>query len=319
MAHALLSLGSNLGRSAWLLEQARSRLAALPELTLLRSSRIWRTRAVGGPAEQPDFLNQALLVETTLGPEGLLRAALECEKALGRTRASRWSARTLDVDLLLYEQQVRDTPELQLPHPRMSFRRFVLHPAVEIAPRMRHPVADRSLLELLRHLEHAPPAVWIVSEALWAALPAADESSAVDKSPADLPGANAEQTGPLAPGGQVVSLGEILLHRASTPEQMARLNQTSRAERPGSAGYPQWVAWVGPELPPGGAPPRLVVAGRFVGEEPGGDSSSTSWQEAIRQVGPHLVLRFRDGGHLAEELAAALAASQGDSILGPCS
>ncbi len=319
MAHALLSLGSNLGRSAWLLEQARSRLVALPELTLLRSSRIWRTRAVGGPAGQPDFLNQALLVETTLGPEGLLQAALECEKALGRKRVSRWSARTLDVDLLLYEQQVRDTPELQLPHPRMSFRRFVLHPAVEIAPRMHHPVAGRSLLELLRHLEQTPPAVWITSEALWAALPAANESSAADESLAGQAGASAEQSGPLAPGGQVVSLGKILLRRASTPEQVARPNQASRAERPGSAGCSQWVAWVGRELPPGWAPPRLVVAGSFVWEEPGSDSPATCWQEAIRQVGPHLVLRFRDRGHLAEELAAALAASQGDSILGPCS
>ncbi len=163
MAAALIALGSNLGDRARTLGEAVARLRLLPESRFVcRSS--WRaTRPVGGSAGQGEFLNGAVRVDTSLAPEALFAALEQIEAAAGRTRDERWGPRTLDLDLLLYEQEVIDTPNLVVPHPRMSFRRFVLEPAAEIAPGMMHPTIGATIDELCRRVRTRGPYVAAVT------------------------------------------------------------------------------------------------------------------------------------------------------------
>ena len=151
MARVFVSLGSNLGDRAASCQQARARLAVLYATRLVRASRLYETRPVG-KLDQPDFLNQVLELETDLAPRELLLACLQIEQDLGRVRTERWGPRTLDIDLLLYDDRVIDEPGLHLPHPRMHERRFVLEPLCEIAPEVRHPRLDRSMAEILSEL-----------------------------------------------------------------------------------------------------------------------------------------------------------------------
>jgi 2-amino-4-hydroxy-6-hydroxymethyldihydropteridine diphosphokinase len=155
MPHALIGLGSNLGDRADILDAALSQLANHPGIQLIAKSRWHHTAPVGGPAGQGEFLNGAAHLETTLSPENLLRELLAIERSLGRERTVRWSARPIDLDLLLYDRLVVDSPPLQIPHPRMSFRRFVLAPAVEIAPQMAHPANQWTIDQLWNHLNTA--------------------------------------------------------------------------------------------------------------------------------------------------------------------
>jgi 2-amino-4-hydroxy-6-hydroxymethyldihydropteridine diphosphokinase len=129
---------------------------------MVARSRWHSTKPVGGPPGQDDYLNGAVLIETTLEPLVLLRQVRQIETQFGRQRQTevRWGPRTLDIDLLLYDDRVVDTPELEIPHPRMAERRFVLEPTVEIAANWVHPVRKTSLAELLRRLDQTePPAV----------------------------------------------------------------------------------------------------------------------------------------------------------------
>jgi len=152
MAHCLIALGSNLGDRAQQLRQALAGLASLPATRLMARSRWLETPPIGGPAGQGPFLNGAALVSTSLAPAALLAELRRIESASGRVRADRWAARSLDVDLLLYEDAVIQTAELEVPHPRMAFRRFVLEPAAEIVPWMIHPENWWSIAGLLQHL-----------------------------------------------------------------------------------------------------------------------------------------------------------------------
>ena len=126
--HAVLALGANLGDPAATLSQAVQDLADTPGITLTGTSPRAVTAAVGGPAGQPDYLNQVLTVSTTLSPRALLAACQGVEQAHHRTRDVRWGPRTLDVDVIAYGQLRSEHPELTLPHPRARERAFVLAP-----------------------------------------------------------------------------------------------------------------------------------------------------------------------------------------------
>ena len=132
---ACIGLGGNIGDVAAALRGALAALDMLPGTRLLRASRFYCTPAWGVEA-QPDFINAAALLETTLAPRALLDALLEIERAHGRERAadgSRWGPRTLDLDLLLYGDSVIDEPGLIVPHPQLHARAFVLVPLAEVA------------------------------------------------------------------------------------------------------------------------------------------------------------------------------------------
>ena len=147
MHTAYLLLGSNLGDRASILREAVQQLGATAG-TVEATSGLYET-AAWGLEDQPAFLNQAVQLRTTLSPEELLYACQATEQQAGRERLVRWGARTLDVDILLYDTLVLDTPTLQLPHPRLPERRFALVPLAELTPTLRHPVLGRSVTELL--------------------------------------------------------------------------------------------------------------------------------------------------------------------------
>jgi 2-amino-4-hydroxy-6-hydroxymethyldihydropteridine diphosphokinase len=162
MTRCLIGLGANLGDRAQTLSSAVERLTASEETQLLACSRYLETAPVGGPSGQAAYLNAAALLETTLPPERLLSLLQEIESQLGRQRLVRWDSRTIDLDLLLYDQQAINTPRLTVPHPRLAVRRFVLEPAAEIAGGMRDPATGWTIEQLWQHLLHAFPYVAIV-------------------------------------------------------------------------------------------------------------------------------------------------------------
>ena len=112
-------------------------------------------RPIGGPAGQGEFLNGAALVDTTIAPLILLKELQQIEERLGRKPAERWAARPIDIDMLLYDREVMEMEMITLPHPRLTFRRFVLQPAAEVAPKMLHPVIGWPVERLLLHLDNA--------------------------------------------------------------------------------------------------------------------------------------------------------------------
>jgi 2-amino-4-hydroxy-6-hydroxymethyldihydropteridine diphosphokinase len=162
MATALLSLGSNVGDRALALRQSLEVLARTAGMRVTATSTFHETRPVGGPAAQENFLNAAALLETSLPPREFFSILQTIENQLGRVRDQRWGPRTIDLDLLLYDELELDTPELTIPHPRMSFRRFVLEPAAEIAADMVHPVCGNTIGGLLKHLDQTPRCIAIV-------------------------------------------------------------------------------------------------------------------------------------------------------------
>jgi 2-amino-4-hydroxy-6-hydroxymethyldihydropteridine diphosphokinase len=156
MPLALLGLGANLGDRAATLNAAIGALDQRRATRVVRRSVFHETAPIGGPADQPAYLNAAVVVETQLAPEALLAELHTIEASLGRHRAVHWGPRTIDLDLLLYDDRVIDTPTLTVPHPRMSFRRFVLESAVEVAGDWVHPVSKTALSKLLANLQRTP-------------------------------------------------------------------------------------------------------------------------------------------------------------------
>lgn len=128
---AAIGLGSNLGDRRANLDAAVAALAGLGEIDAVSS--LYETTPIGGPP-QDDYLNAVVLLDTELEPIELMDALLTIEADLGRVRAERFGPRTLDLDLLLYGDQVVDAPDLSVPHPRMTERRFVLEPLLEVCP-----------------------------------------------------------------------------------------------------------------------------------------------------------------------------------------
>ena len=134
MTAAWIGLGSNQGQSEAILNQALQALDRLPSTHVADVSSIYKTPP-WGLADQADFLNAAAKLETGLAPEQFLDGLLTIEQELGRTRdGPRWGPRSLDLDLLLFDDQIVDRPRLQVPHPRLHLRAFVLVPLSEIEP-----------------------------------------------------------------------------------------------------------------------------------------------------------------------------------------
>jgi len=164
MTRCLLGLGSNLGDRRSMMHQATGKVLRLSGCQLLAQSRWYETVPIGGPAGQGGFLNGALLLDCAIPAEDLARALQTIESQLGRNRAVRWDARAIDIDLLLFGGEVIESPGLSVPHPRMSFRRFVLEPAAEIAGYMIDPISGWTLSRLLSYLENAPRYVAVAAE-----------------------------------------------------------------------------------------------------------------------------------------------------------
>ncbi|MGL4513718.1 MAG: 2-amino-4-hydroxy-6-hydroxymethyldihydropteridine diphosphokinase [Lacipirellulaceae bacterium] len=163
MPLVLVSLGSNLGdRRA----SIRTALDALAEHARsgLRVSSLHETAPVGGPPGQGGFVNAAAAMESDDDPHELLALLQRLERDGRRDRAERWSARTLDLDLLAVGDHVVETRDLRLPHPRLSFRPFVLAPAVEVAPDWRHPELGATLADLWRTVRLGRDAVAITAD-----------------------------------------------------------------------------------------------------------------------------------------------------------
>jgi 2-amino-4-hydroxy-6-hydroxymethyldihydropteridine diphosphokinase len=133
MKVAYIALGANIGDPAATIRSAFDALSNLAGVRLVQASSLYRTAPVGFE-NQPDFINAVARIETALPPQALLEALLGLEADFGRIRQEKNGPRTLDLDLLLYDGQVLDAPDLTLPHPRLHLRAFVLVPLAEIAP-----------------------------------------------------------------------------------------------------------------------------------------------------------------------------------------
>jgi len=149
-----LSLGSNIGDRERNLHSAVERLTE-QDVRVLHASRIYETEPVDYK-DQAWFLNQVVEAETALFPIQLLTRIGRVERELGRVRTVRKGPRTIDIDILFYAAAVVETVRLEIPHPRIAERRFVLAPLAELAPDLRHPVTRRSVRQML---ESAPPAI----------------------------------------------------------------------------------------------------------------------------------------------------------------
>ncbi|HEY8445605.1 MAG TPA: 2-amino-4-hydroxy-6-hydroxymethyldihydropteridine diphosphokinase [Thermomicrobiales bacterium] len=153
MAIAYIALGSNLGDRLQHLRDAVTALGELGEVEAVSS--VYETAPVGY-LDQPSFLNAVLRLRTELSPRDLLNQLMEIERRGGRVRTFQNAPRTLDLDVLLYDGQIIDTPDLTVPHPRMHERGFVLVPLADIDPELVHPRLGASVADLLRALGPTP-------------------------------------------------------------------------------------------------------------------------------------------------------------------
>ncbi|KXT76556.1 2-amino-4-hydroxy-6-hydroxymethyldihydropteridine diphosphokinase [Streptococcus sp. DD12] len=151
MARVYLGLGSNMGNRLATLEGAYEKLANLPQTQLLGQSSYYETKA-WGMTDQADFINAVCLLETQLTPEQLLEACQTIEADFGRKRLVHWGPRTLDIDILLYDDLILDKERLRLPHPYIKVRPFVLVPLLELAPELIDPQTRLAYAEALKSL-----------------------------------------------------------------------------------------------------------------------------------------------------------------------
>lgn len=147
-----LSLGSNLGDRRENLQRAKAHLP--PRVRVKRSSSMYETEP-WGYTDQPAFLNQVIEVETALKPEALLQYLKQIEQKMGREETFKFGPRSIDLDILFYGSRVIREEDLEIPHPRLEERAFVLVPLVELAPGLKHPVHGRSVTELLAGVDRS--------------------------------------------------------------------------------------------------------------------------------------------------------------------
>ena len=151
-----VGLGSNLGEREPMIRLALEALSRLPGTRLVKASSLYDTEPVG-EVDQPNFLNAVAQLDTELTARQLLWNLLLIERRLGRQRTQRWGPRTIDLDLLLYGSLVVEEEDLQVPHPELVRRSFVLVPLVELDPLLVHPGTGETLLSHLSRLNTRPP------------------------------------------------------------------------------------------------------------------------------------------------------------------
>lgn len=151
MNRVFIGLGSNVGDRLQYLQQAVKALAKLHGTMVKKTSSVYATEPVG-VKEQAEFLNAVVEIETVLDVRQLHASLKEVERAVGRTQRQRWGPREIDLDILYYNDIVLSEPELKIPHPEISNRRFVLIPLAEIAPGLIDPIQNLTILDMLRGL-----------------------------------------------------------------------------------------------------------------------------------------------------------------------
>ncbi len=152
MIPVFIGLGSNMGNRNENLQTACEHILAIQGIQPLRCSRFYETAPVGGPP-QPVFLNAAFGITTTLSPRQLLERFQYIETLMGRVRTVKWGPRIIDIDILLYGDEIVDDDRLTIPHPLMHTRLFVLEPLVEIAPDVVHPGSQKTIFQLYKELQ----------------------------------------------------------------------------------------------------------------------------------------------------------------------
>ena len=157
-ARAFIGAGANLGEPVRQIRQALDELEKSPGVRLLGASSLYRTQPVG-LVPQPPFINAVFSLECGMSPPELLALLLGVEQRMGRVRGERWGPRLIDLDLLFYGEMIISEQGLEVPHPRLHERRFVLTPLAEIAPDILHPVLKKSASDLLAALPAEGP--WV--------------------------------------------------------------------------------------------------------------------------------------------------------------
>ena len=159
---AIIAIGGNLGDVRSNIEKAFRLLGK--SFTIEKVSSLYKTAPVGGPPDQPDFLNGAAIISTSMTPGDTMEILLNIERKLGRVRDEKWGPRIIDLDLIDQAGVLIDEPSLKLPHPRLQNRIFVLEPLNEIAPDWRHPVTGKSPMEMIGLLSQSDRAVILGKE-----------------------------------------------------------------------------------------------------------------------------------------------------------
>lgn len=157
MNKAILLIGGNLGDRTGHLKQAVEQIGMLAG-KVEKVSALYETAAWGG-MEQPDYLNQGVMVSTEMDALTLLHTVLEIERKIGRIRQQKWGARVIDIDVIFYNDEIINLPELKVPHPQLQFRQFVLIPLQEIIPDWQHPVLHKDINTLLQQCTDPLPAI----------------------------------------------------------------------------------------------------------------------------------------------------------------
>ena len=151
LSEAYIGIGSNLGESKAQCETAIRALNYLPKTSVVNRSSLYRTEPLG-IKNQNWFINAVVEIETSLEPFALLKALLDIEMQMGRVRKEKWGSRVIDLDLLLYDDKIIHQPGLQIPHPEIHNRAFVLVPLCEIRQEAIHPLLNKTAVQMLEAL-----------------------------------------------------------------------------------------------------------------------------------------------------------------------